>query len=266
MKTKKEKKRITFTGLRKFNLVMGFVHLAQGSLMLYLGLTLDNIKDFKLPVTSSFLTYNEAIGKLVTQTEELFTVPIAVVVASFFFVSAIAHFLTVLPKLNDFYNRKLAQGINYFRWFEYAISSSIMIVMIAMLFGMYDIGSLILLAALNATMNLLGLMMEVHNQTTKKTNWLSFNIGCFAGIVPWIVILMYFIGSGEYSEIPTFVYAVLVAYFVFFNTFPVNMYLQYKKIGPWKNYLFGEKVYIMLSLISKSILGWIVFAGTLQPA
>jgi hypothetical protein len=44
------------------------------------------------------------------------------------------------------------------------------------------------------------------------------------------------------------------------------MVLQYKKIGPWKNYLFGERAYIILSLVAKSLLAWQVFAGTLRPS
>lgn len=257
---------LVFGKLRRFNLFMGMLHFIQGSAMLYLGLTLEKIKDFKLPITSSFLTYNETLGRLVTQTQEITRLPIAVIVSGFLFLSALAHFLIVLPKLNDFYNAKLKIGINYFRWFEYALSSSLMIMMIAMLFGIYDIATLLLLIGLNATMNLLGLIMEVHNQTTKKTNWIAFWVGCFAGIIPWIAILIYFLGSGEFSRIPTFVYAILVVYFIFFNTFPVNMYLQYKKIGKWSDYLYGERGYIILSLVSKSILAWIVFAGTLQPS
>jgi len=43
------------------------------------------------------------------------------------------------------------------------------------------------------------------------------------------------------------------------------MFLQYKKIGPWKNYLYGEKAYIVLSLVAKSLLAWQVFGGTLRP-
>jgi len=43
------------------------------------------------------------------------------------------------------------------------------------------------------------------------------------------------------------------------------MFLQYKKIGKWKDYLYGEKVYIILSLVAKSALAWQVFAGTLRP-
>jgi hypothetical protein len=142
-----------------------------------------------------------------------------------------------------------------------------MIVLIAMFFGVYDLSSLILIVALNATMNLMGLMMEIHNQTTEKVNWTSFIIGTFAGIVPWIIIILYLVGNPGIAEgAPWFVWAVLGAYFFFFWTFPINMILQYKKVGKWKDYLFGERGYIILSLVSKSLLAWLVFAGTLQPA
>jgi hypothetical protein len=53
--------------------------------------------------------------------------------------------------------------------------------------------------------------------------------------------------------------------FVFFNVFAINMILQYKKVGRWRDYLFGERVYIILSLVAKSLLAWQVFFGTLRP-
>jgi hypothetical protein len=43
------------------------------------------------------------------------------------------------------------------------------------------------------------------------------------------------------------------------------MYLQYKKVGRWKDYLFGERMYIVLSLVAKTVLAWQIFAGTLAP-
>jgi len=61
------------------------------------------------------------------------------------------------------------------------------------------------------------------------------------------------------------VYAIIPTLFVFFNTFAINMILQYKKVGKWKDYLFGEKTYIVLSLSAKTVLAWIIFAGTLAP-
>jgi hypothetical protein len=141
-----------------------------------------------------------------------------------------------------------------------------MIVIIAMFFGVYDLGSLILIFGLNATMNLCGLLMELHNQRTERTNWTAFWVGTFAGVVPWAVILMYFLGSGEFAEIPWFVYAIFGSYFVFFNLFPINMVLQYRAKGKWANYLHGERAYILLSLFAKSVLAWLVFAGAMQPA
>jgi len=41
------------------------------------------------------------------------------------------------------------------------------------------------------------------------------------------------------------------------------MVLQYKKVGPWRDYLFGERMYVLLSLVAKSALAWQVFGGTL---
>lgn len=51
----------------------------------------------------------------------------------------------------------LRKGINYFRWYEYAASSSLMIALICMLFGVYDIVTLLLIISINAVMNIFGL-------------------------------------------------------------------------------------------------------------
>jgi hypothetical protein len=257
---------ITFPYLRRFNLIMGILHLIQASLMLTLALVIPQIRDFELPITTAFLEYVDPPGILAPNYTQLTTIPIGPIVSSFLFISSIAHFLIVLPRVNDFYNEKLKQGINYFRWFEYALSSSVMIVLISMFFGVYDLGSLIVIFAINATMNLMGLMMEIHNQTTEKTRWTAFYIGVFAGIIPWVIILVYLFGNGSFGEIPWFVWAIFGSYFFFFNTFPINMILQYKKKGKWRDYLYGERGYILLSLISKTLLAWLVFAGVLQPA
>jgi hypothetical protein len=187
-------------------------------------------------------------------------------VAIFLLISAVAHFFlaTVGYKL---YVTNLKKGMNPVRFYEYALSSSVMIVLIGMLVGIYDLGAIILIFGINAMMNLFGIMMELHNQTTQKTDWTAFIYGSVAGIIPWIVIVLYFVGSltGDGGKPPAFVYAIIPTLFVFFNIFAVNMLLQYKKVGPWKDYLFGERVYIILSLAAKTVLAWIIFAGTLAP-
>ncbi len=141
-----------------------------------------------------------------------------------------------------------------------------MMILIAMLNGMWDIPSLVLIFGLNASMNLFGIMMEYDNEGREKVRWASFIYGCIAGIIPWITLAMYLFGAGSAeAKPPDFVYVILVSIFIFFNSFAVNMYLQYRKIGPWKDYLFGERMYIVLSLVAKTALAWQIFAGTLAP-
>ena len=81
------------------------------SLMLWLGLTLDNIKDFQLPVNASYLKYDDVLQTLVLQTEKIADLPIAVIISSFLFISAIAHFAIVLSRKK--YERDIKKGINW---------------------------------------------------------------------------------------------------------------------------------------------------------
>ena len=246
--------------LRLFNLAMGTLHLLQGGAMLLLS------SDFTLPLRTTFLDSDPQREEIVTLTNTVFDLRLGPLVAVFLLISAAAHYLLASPVIYPWYVKNLKRHINYVRWYEYALSSSVMIVVIAMLSGMFDLPSLVLLFALNATMIFFGLMMELHNQTTDKTNWTAFNLGVFAGIVPWVVIFWYFSGAVANSEdaVPKFVYGIIASLFVFFNVFAVNMVLQYRKIGPWRDYLFGERMYILLSLFAKSALAWQVFSGTLR--
>lgn len=249
-----------YKGLRRFNAIMGFLHLLQGILMIALS------NDTTYPIYSNFLRFNQEAFALTPDPKVFYELRFGPAVAVFLLLSAVAHF-ALATFGNNWYVRNLKKGMNPARFYEYALSSSLMIVLIGMLVGFWDLGGLILIFGINATMNLFGIMMEFHNQTTEKTNWTSFIYGIFAGIIPWVVIVWYFLGSlsSAGAEPPAFVYAIIPTIFVFFNIFAINMFLQYKKIGRWKDYLFGERVYIILSLTAKTALAWQIFAGTLAP-
>ncbi len=249
-----------YKNLRLYNIVMGFFHFVQGLLMVFLS------NDFTLPINTSYLKFDVTTLSLQPSVNNIYDLKVGYAIAAFLFLSALAHFIISLPRIYEWYVANLKKGINYARWIEYSFSSSIMIVVVSMLVGVYDLSTLLLIFFLNAMMILFGLMMELHNQTTTKTNWLSFIFGCIAGIVPWVVVALYLFGSGDAeNRAPTFVYWIFFSIFLFFNTFAGNMILQYGKIGKWKDYTFGEKMYILLSLVAKSLLAWQVFAGTLRP-
>ncbi|MDD2435648.1 MAG: heliorhodopsin HeR [Bacilli bacterium] len=250
--------------LVRFNKTMGFLHFIQAVIMVFLATSvIQNIKEFQPPIMQSYLTYNPVTQSLEPATKELFTLPFGILVSSFLFISALAHFIIVLKK--DKYMEDLKKGINRFRWYEYALSSSIMVVLIATLFGVYELSTLLLIFFINALMNIFGLIMEEKNMNSDKVDWTPFIYGSIAGILPWVVILIYMFTNGNFDLVPWFVWAIVATYFIFFNTFPVNMILQYKKTGKWKDYLYGERVYIILSLVAKTTLAWLVLFGAMQP-
>jgi hypothetical protein len=252
-------KTTTTQGLRKFNLIMAGLHGLQAIAILLAS------KAFSLPVSGSYLRLNEQTQTLEPTTTTLFNLSLPALLFGFFVLSSLAH-LTIATVYRKRYETDLGRGINKARWIEYSLSASTMMVAISLLVGIYDLMSLVMIFSLTAIMNLCGLVMEIHNQTTKKTNWLSYWIGCLAGAVPWVAVAYYlWLGAANGSSAPAFVYWIFVSIFIFFNCFAINMVLQYKKIGPWRDYLYGERAYIILSLVAKSLLAWQVFGGTLRP-
>jgi hypothetical protein len=250
---------VTLPGLRRFNAVMALLHLIQAGAILALS------SAFALPVTASFLQADPA-GGLTSDPRVLFDLRIGPLVAAFLVLSAIAHAVVATVGARR-YEADLERGINRARWIEYALSSSLMIVVIAMLVGIYDVAALLLIFAANASMILFGWVMEVHNQTTRATDWLSYWFGVFVGAIPWVAIGIYLFGPTALGNEgpPGFVYGIFGSIFVFFNVFALNMILQYRRVGRWCDYLYGERVYVLLSLTAKSALAWQVFAGTLRP-
>jgi hypothetical protein len=260
---------ISFDYLKKFNRNMFFLHLIQGLLMVFFGF-LPQL-DFSADIYTIYFEFN--IGPppvLGPNPEVIFTfTALGAFVGTFLLLSALAHFLIAYP-LNKMYVRNLKKGVNKIRWFEYSLSSSIMIVLIALFFGVLDFWSLFMIFVSNALMNMFGLLMENYNvysrKLKEKIKWTPYYLGVIAGAVPWIVITAYFVNTSVAGgEIPWFVYMIYGIELFFFNTFAINMILQYKGVRKWKDYLYGEKIYQLLSLISKTFLAWLVFAGVFSP-
>lgn len=260
--------------LIKFNKTMGLVHLIQGVLMMLFAFLVyptlnDSQTSFTIPVIGNYLEFIPGSGLVLTNTDTLFEMPFLPMTASFLLLSAIFHFLIAFP-FKKKYRAGLRVGINQFRWYEYALSSSLMIVLISALFGVRDVAVFALIALSNAAMNLFGLDMELLNQgetkVGKKVNWLPFIFGSIIGLAPWLAIGFYIGVNPNLDAVPVFVWFILGTYFVAFNTFPVNMVLQYLGVGKFKDYLHGERGYIVLSLVAKTLLTWLVLFGAFQPS
>jgi len=246
--------------LRIYNLVMGCLHFVSGLAMVILG------NDFSIGISS--LNLNGPPGTPIEEgtLQNVWDFPIAWGAASFLFLSALFHFIIFSSPGFKKYSSELRKGRNRFRWVEYSISSTLMIILICLITGVIDLAALIAVAFCNISMILFGWIMEMVNKPKDKVWWTPFWFGSIAGIGPWIAIFGYLIFNVNQEGAqgpPGFVYGILASIFVLFNCFALNQYFQYKQVKKWSDYIFGESVYIALSLIAKSILAWQIFANTL---
>ncbi len=250
--------------LRTYNVVAGSLHLVQAIGFAVILTTLS--KQVLFAVTADYLA--GAPGMPVPpERVTLFHVNIGVGVVAFLALSAFFHFLISSPLFFARYKNGLLHHRNFFRWVEYSLSSSIMIWLILQINGATDFGALFAIFAVNAAMIMFGALQEKYEQPGSG-GFLPFIFGSMVGIVPWIVVLVYFVRPGSASDVavPGFVIGIVISLFLFFNTFAINQWLQYKQIGKWKSYLQGERVYITLSLVAKTALAWQVFSGAIIPA
>src|SRR6056297_1413052 len=158
------------TRLRLWNAVMAVLHLLQGLAMVVLA---ENVM---WPVTRTRYGFDPRTETIFPETVSFIDANLPLLVAGFLFISAVAH-TAIATVLYDRYVEYLDRGMNPYRWYEYSVSASLMIVVIAMLAGVWDVGTLAALFGLIAVMNLAGLLMEQRNESTDDIDWTPYWVG-----------------------------------------------------------------------------------------
>jgi hypothetical protein len=239
-------------GLRIWNLGLTVLHFAQAALIVVLA------GDFAIAVTSTFPSGPP--GSSAPPPASLFDIPIGWATALFLGLAALDHLITGSVARSR-YENDLRSGINRFRWVEYSFSATVMVILIALYSGITGIDALLAIVGANVAMILFGWIQEAMNPPGRaRTTMLPFWFGTIAGLAPWVAIVVNVAGA---DTVPGFVYGIVVAQFVLFFSFGLNQWLQYRGVGRWSDYAFGEKGYLVLSLVAKSVLAWQIFGGSL---
>lgn len=238
--------------LRRWNIGLTLLHLGQALAILLL------TNAFAISVVSSFPDGPPGTKGLTTTT--LFDVRIGWAIALFLGLAGMDHLLTA-TFARTVYERDLRRGINRFRWVEYSISATIMVIVISLYWGIVTINALIVIAGANVAMILFGWLQETMNPPGRSTTtMLPFWFGSLVGITPWLAMTANLFNA---NYAPGALFAVIIVQGLFFFCFGLNQWLQYRGVGRWANYAFGEKTYLVLSLGAKSLLAWQIFAVSL---
>jgi hypothetical protein len=122
------------------------------------------------PITRTRYGFSTETQSIFPETVSLVEANLSLLVAEFLLISAVARAVISTVRY-DGYVACLDRGMNPYRWYEYAVSASQMIVVIGMLAGVWDLGTLAALFGLVAVMNRCDLLMEQRNESTDDADW-----------------------------------------------------------------------------------------------
>jgi hypothetical protein len=185
------------------------------------------------------------------------------------FFSAIHHIsVIILIWTNKFYQNWLEKGTGYLRWFEYSITTGIMIVFVGITMGMNNYSSLVFLFGLNASIHLFSLAHEkinsLNRETAYKMDWSFFVLSILSTLILWVVLVLNLVEKILLDSSTTiWVYSIFGTSLIFYILFPINLFMGTLRLGPWKLAGFDENVYVVLSLVSKIIISWQMLGFTI---
>jgi len=239
-------------------LVPFLLHLAQGGAMLALRSKLD----VKVPVIRQVFDKNPT---------RLGTFDLSLLLPVFPLLSAANHGIA-LAELSM--GRHISPSV---KWYEYSISAGVMLWLISSLSGILDLRTLVSIAVSNALLQFIGARIE------KDANHGFRNI--FLMLVAWVVhtsiwlqIVIGFYGAiaetSTETPVPSIVYGIVWIMFSLFSGFGIWSLVTFRQ-GTSKvarpsesltpksvEALFRERIgYNTLSLVTKSVLIWMVFFG-----
>ncbi len=247
--------------LRLANAGLVLLHGAQAAVLLAL------TTPFTIAVTETFA--EGPPGSPPPAPEALLEPRLGVLVAGFLLLAALDHLVVALPRVSSVYASFVARGRNPFRWVEYSVSASLMVVLIGFLAGITDVTAVVAVIGANAAMIGFGHRSERVNEGRDRALWQPFVLGCLVGAVPWLVIAVQFVGAETEAAgegVPTFVYGIFASLLVLFSSFAVVQALQLRALsrgGRFADPARVEGAYLVLSLVAKSALAWQVFANVL---
>lgn len=157
------------------------------------------------------------------------------------------------------------KGTNTLRMIEYSVSATLMQIAIALVLGIYQRLVIIGIAFLTVVTMLQGLVAERIKSKDLETAWIAHLSGWVSMSGVWFILGRQFAFTVENSEAqpPVFVYVIVITIGVLYTGFGIVQFVDLCVENNEKNNMRVELVYCILSLASKTFLGWIIFANAL---
>lgn len=263
--------------LQRYNLILGIIHLILAVFLFVYFRRLQNqnkenpVQGINLDLFDHVFTIitdpdtNENVLKVISEkVRNVKESDVTNLIVTFCAITAAAHFFYALNPGNVYLDA-VNNGNNYFRFFEYAISATIMIVIIGLLSGTKSLNTIILFAISSVCIMFTGQIFEAEKDWRKR--WIPLIIGFVLLMGTFGVIIRNFRkrlqeAEREGAEIPGWLYGVVFVLFGFYSIFGLVPVAQ--QLFPKYNYRKVETTYLSLSLLAKTSLVALVASGFSQ--
>jgi hypothetical protein len=275
-----------FKSLRIFNGILGFIHFTLATF--FLAYYETNKSKFIPPSGDlDFVRYTLYRNKIAVNpndfkvtyvNEDTITINVIYLIVGFHLVTSIFHLLYA-ANVNKFYINGLRNNRNDFRWLEYSITATTMIVILGLSSFLLNADELLLIAAMTVGVMLTGFFVESNIGKASNTSlWVATFVAWVLMIVAFAIIITAFVyaiqaandainsSSSENTLIPTWVYALIATEVVLFMSFGIVQFAQLAVFTKTKRNTFikCEWSYHALSAVAKVLLGTMIFFGTMQ--
>jgi hypothetical protein len=197
-----------------FNILCGVLHGAFGALLLVESIVELNVGGYSTKLNIHFIELDGTNWpNSVYSVKEFGSLNLVAFLAAFELITSFTHFLYAIYM--KAYQTDISLGFNY-RYFEYAITAPLMIVVISALFGLREIYSLISMFSLTHITMLFGVLQSWWGAQGSVAahffGWIPF-------LVSWAILLSYFGIVTSNNSVPNFVWAVVFIQFAIFGSF-----------------------------------------------
>ena len=166
------------------------------------------------------------------------------------------------------YIEEVDGGTNSLRMIEYTISATLMQIAIALVLGIGDRLVIVGVSALTVVTMLLGLIAEQLKYDRKVMAWTAHFTGWLSMLSVWAILGRKFYYTIQTSDTkpPEFVYVIVIVIAFLYSLFGGIQFYQLCKSNRQpdiKLNRYVEMIYCVNSLVSKTFLGWMIFANAL---
>lgn len=171
-----------------------------------------------------------------------------------------------LTKLKKRYQAALKGRFLPWRWAGIAATFSLMTLVVSLLSGANELFTLKLIAGATVLSGVLGWLAEKQNNKGAELEKNSFIMAVFAGLLPWLLIAGYAVSTVIYGMVsaPWYVYALYVIVLGGTVALLINQWKQYRRVGRWSDYIYAERNYVLISLLTTVLFAAVLIAGLQQ--